>query len=69
MTPDTLRCGETEIALTDIVDMAITGRHAIVFMARKVYYEMIPAAGFNSIQFLYYYQSAEKLRQKDTQEE
>lgn len=69
MTPDTLRCGDMEIAMKDIVDMAITGRHAIVFMARKVYYEMIPAAGFNSIQFLYYYQSAEKLRQKDIQEE
>ncbi len=68
MTADTLRCGEVEIAVGDIVDMAITGRHAIVFMARKVYYEMIPANGFNAIKFLYYYQSVEKMRQKAAEE-
>ncbi len=68
MTPESLRCGETEILLKDMVDMAITGRHAIVFMARKVYYEMVPAAGFNAIKFLYYYQSVEKLRQKAAEE-
>jgi len=60
MTPDTLRCGDVEVAVNDMVDMAITGRHAIVFMARKVYYEMIPGSGFNAIKFLYYYQSCKK---------
>lgn len=60
MTPDTLRCAETEIALKDIVDMAITGRRAIVFMAKKVYYEMIPGEGFNALKFLQYYQSCKK---------
>ena len=61
MTPDTLTCGDTEIAMADISDMAITGRHAIVFTARKTYYEMIPAMGFNAIKFLYYYESWKKL--------
>jgi len=68
MTPDVLRCGEVEVALKDIVDMAITGRRALAFMARKTYYEMIPAEGFNAIKFLYYYQSAEKMRQKAAEE-
>ena len=57
MTPEVLRCDDTEILMKDIVDMAITGRRAIVFMANKVYYEMIPAEGFNAIKFLYYYRS------------
>ncbi len=64
MTPETLRCGETEIAMADISDMAITGRHAIVFTARKTYYEMIPSMGFNAIKFLYYYESWKKQQEE-----
>ncbi|MBP3700955.1 MAG: 1-acyl-sn-glycerol-3-phosphate acyltransferase [Lachnospiraceae bacterium] len=60
MTPETLRCGDREIAMADISDMAITGRRALVFTAGKMYYEMIPAQGFNAIKFLYYYESVKK---------
>ena len=64
MTPEKICCGEAEVAMADIVDMAITGRRAIVFTAKKVHYEMIPETGFNAIKFLYYFESIQKQQEQ-----
>ena len=64
MTPEKLCCGDMEIAMADISDMAITGRRAIVFTAKKAYYEMIPETGFSAIKFLYYFESVKKQQEQ-----
>jgi len=57
MDGDTLRCGETAFAVGDITDMAMHGRHAIVFSVDKIYYELIPETRSNALKFLLYYKA------------
>lgn len=51
---ETLRCGETEIPLEDILDMQIHGRHALVFSTRSRYYELL-APACNVLKFMLLY--------------
>ena len=53
--PEKLRCGEVEIPLADIADMAIHGRHALVFSVSGTYYELLPAKQYSIQQFLLYF--------------
>lgn len=55
-----LKCGDTEILLKDISDMAIHGRHTLVFTAGKHYYELKPARNTNALKFLLYYEEYKK---------
>lgn len=50
-----LRCGEVEIPLDSITDLAMHGQRAIVFTADKQYYELLPAEGSNAYKFFLYY--------------
>lgn len=50
-----LRCGDTAIAVTDISDMAMHGKRALVFSAVDGYYELIPSDGANALKFWLYY--------------
>ncbi len=52
MDGDAIRCGDTEIALGDITNMDIHGRHAIVFAAEGKYYELTPCANSNALRYL-----------------
>lgn len=55
-----LRCGDVSIPLTEISDMGIHGRHALVFSVRGTYYELLPAHEFSIQQFLLYYNCLKK---------
>ena len=57
-----LRCGEAEILLEDITEMAMHGRHALVFSAGKTYYELLPAEGCNTLKFLRFYESCNAVK-------
>ena len=57
---DGLVCGNVNIPMTSITDLAMHGRRAVVFTADKTYYEMIPAKGANSLKFLLYYNEYKK---------
>ena len=61
-----LRCGDAEILLTDITEMAMHGRHALVFSANKTYYELLPAEGSNTLKFLWLYESYNKVKEAVT---
>ena len=52
---EVLRCGSVEIPLTEISDMDLYGRHALVFSVKDAYYELIPAPQYSIQQFLLYY--------------
>ena len=57
MDGNSLRCGDAEIPLEDITEMAMHGRHALVFSAGKTYYELLPGEGCNTLKFLWLYES------------
>ena len=52
LSPSHLTCGKKEIPLEKISDMAIHGRHALVFSVGKEYYELIPKSPSNAFKFL-----------------
>lgn len=60
LSSDTLRCGDVEIPLADISDMAIHGRHELVFSANKLYYELRPQEPSNALKFLWLYEAYKK---------
>ena len=55
MNGESLRCGEVEIPIASITDLAMHGQRALVFTADKQYYELIPTKGSNSFKFFLYY--------------
>lgn len=62
MSNDSITCGEYSINMSDITDMAIYGKHGIVFSANGTYYEMFVPHGINAIKFLLYFDVYEKLK-------
>ena len=67
MDRDCLRCGEVEIPLASITDLAMHGQRALVFTADKQYYELIPQKGSNSFKFfLYFAQVKNRKKLKET---
>ena len=56
LSPEKLTCGSTEIPLSDIANMTMHGKRAIVFSVPGAYYELIPAEGFNTLKFEMLYQ-------------
>ena len=46
-----IRCGDTEIMLSEISNLAMHGRHAIVFSTKDAYYEMIVSDKKNAVKF------------------
>lgn len=55
-----LTCGDVNIPMESITDLAMHGRRAVVFTADKTYYEMMPSKGANSLKFLLYYNEYRK---------
>jgi len=56
LSADALRCGDTEIPLQNISDLAIHGRHSLVFAANKHYYEVnIPQS--NALKFVLFFEA------------
>ena len=62
MNTDIFQCGEVCIPLSNISEMAMHGKRALVFSANDKYYEVIPASGFNSLKFHLYYQEYQKVK-------
>lgn len=62
MTGEVLRCGEWEVPMQKITDLAMHGQRAIVFTAEKQYYELIPERGTNALKFFLYYNLVKETR-------
>lgn len=56
LSEESLTCGSTVIPLAEITDMAMHGRHALVFSTGKAYYELLPQAS-NALKFHMLYQA------------
>lgn len=57
MTKDTLICGEVNIPMSEISDLAMHGQNALVFSAGKDYYEAITPKETNALKYMLYYQA------------
>ena len=53
---ESLKCGQTEFTMGEIVDLAMHGQRAIVFTVGKKYYELVPEKGDNALKFFLYYE-------------
>lgn len=51
LSKEQLVCGEYVIPLADIMDLAMHGRHALVFSTADTYYELKPATESNTLKF------------------
>ena len=54
---DTLRCGDTEIPIDSISELAMHGRSAVVFTSGTTYYELLLRDGANALKYMLYYQA------------
>lgn len=60
LSADSLVCGDVTVALSDIPEIAIHGRHELVFTANETYYEIhIPNDG-NAYKFLLFFHKCKK---------
>lgn len=67
MNGESLCCGEVEIPVSAITDLAMHGQRSLVFTANKQYYELVPAKGSNAFKFfLYYDQVKNRKKLKET---
>lgn len=57
MNREILSCGDIEIPLSDISDLTMHGRHALVLTAGKTYYELLPDPQYNTLKYQLYYQA------------
>lgn len=56
ISPTVLTCGQFEVPLAEINDLAMHGQKALVFSANKAYYELILADQCNALKFFLYYE-------------
>ena len=57
MDRDALTCGDVSIKLADVTDMAMHGRHALVFSVGNAYYELLLDDSDNALKFHLLYQA------------
>lgn len=62
MSGESLRCGDWEVPMEKITDLAMHGQRAIVFSSNKQYYELIPERGANALKFFLYYHLVKESR-------
>ena len=60
LSENSLKCGDTEILLSDITDFGMYGKHNIVFSVQKMYYELCLARKINSLKFFLLYEEYKK---------
>lgn len=62
---EALTCGGTVIAVSDISNLDIHGRHAIVFAANSCYYELTPCRDSNALKYLLLFREYNKLNKSE----
>ena len=60
LTTKGFKCGNTEIPMNDILDLAMHGQRAIVFSTNEKYYELIPSGEANALKFFLYFEGWKK---------
>jgi len=55
MSGSSLRCGKTEVVMSEINDLAMHGQRTLVFSSNRIYYELRVETGSNALKFFLYY--------------
>lgn len=63
MSSDTLKCGEFEMPIASIPDIAIHGKHSLVFSGGEQYYELTPIEDDNALKFKLLFGELKKIKQ------
>ncbi len=61
MNREFLRCGDVEIPMASISELANHGRHAIVFTSGTNYYEILTGDNYNALKYFFYYHACKSL--------
>lgn len=57
-----LKCGTIEFSSVDIQDMAIYGRHGIVFTHDNLYYEILPNKNYCALKYILYFKHLKDIK-------
>ena len=60
MDAQNLTCGDWSMPLREITDLAMHGRRAVVFSAKKEYFELLIVPGTNALKFHLLYLSLQR---------
>lgn len=63
MTQESIKCGDFEIPLSSVPDLAIHGKHSLVFSGGEQYYELTPIKDDNAVKFLLLFSEYKKVKQ------
>ena len=63
MTSESIKCGDFEIPIASVPDVAIHGKHSLVFSGGEQYYELTPIKDDNAIKFLLLFAEYKKINQ------
>lgn len=66
---EALTCGDRSFPLKQIKDMAMHGRHAIVFSTSEGYFELLPGKEYNALKFHMLYEAYRRLPKEETSPE
>jgi len=66
MDTEFLCCGDVEIPMAEISDLAMHGQHSLVFTAGSTYYDLRPADESNALKFFLYYQAYKQFVKAET---
>ena len=64
MSAECIKCGDFELPIASIPDIAIHGKHSLVFSGGEQYYEITPIKDDNAMKFLLLFAEYKKLKQK-----
>lgn len=64
MTSEVIKCGDFEMPIASIPDIAIHGKHSLVFSGGEQYYEITPIKDDNAMKFLLLFAEYKKISQK-----
>lgn len=69
MSGETVKCGDFEMPLSSIPDIAIHGKHSLVFSGSEQYYEINPIKDDNAMKFLLLFSEYKKIKQSKANSE
>lgn len=61
---DEIRCGDKVFPISSVSEMAMHGKHALVFSTKEGYFEILPKKDTNMIRFYWYFKEAKNISRK-----
>ena len=69
MSKDSIKCGDFELSISAIPDIAIHGKHSLVFSGGEQYYELTPIKDDNAMKFLLLFSEYKAIQKSNKESE